>query len=158
MSSYWKIGKLLVDRKIESKHGDGIVKRLSVDLKSKYPDMGLSQRNLWDMKKFYLRYHQCDIKLRQAVAVLPWSHNLILMSYDLSPEHVKFYASEIQTKGWSREMLRHALKTEFHLSIETAIKSNNFEDTLPGHQAEYQYLLPKNKLQELITHEMRKKE
>ena len=39
MSSYWKIGKLLADRKIESKHGDGIVKRLSVDLESKYPDM-----------------------------------------------------------------------------------------------------------------------
>ena len=145
MSSYWKIGKLLEDRKIDSKHGDGIVKRLSIDLKSKYPNMGLSQRNLWDMKKFYLRYHQCNIKLRQAVAVLPWSHNLILMSYDLSPEYVEFYAS-------------HALKTEYHLSVKTAIRSNNFSDTLPTQQAEYQYLLPKNKLQELITHEMRKKE
>ena len=102
MSSYWKIGKLLEERKIDSKHGDGIVKRLSVDLKSRYPNMGLSQRNLWDMKRFYLRYYQCDTKLRQAVAVLPWSHNLILMSYDLSPEYVEFYASEIQTKGWSR--------------------------------------------------------
>ena len=102
MSSYWKIGKLLEERKIDSKHGDGIVKRLSVDLKSRYPNMGLSQRNLWDMKRFYLRYYQCDTKLRQAVAVLPWSHNLILMSYNLSPEHVEFYASEIQTKGWSR--------------------------------------------------------
>ena len=102
MSSYWKIGKLLEERKIDSKHGDGIVKRLSVDLKSRYPNMGLSQRNLWDMKRFYLRYYQCDTKLRQAVAVLPWSHNLILMSYDLSHEYVEFYASEIQTKGWSR--------------------------------------------------------
>ena len=42
MSSYWKIGKLLEDRKIDRKHGDGIVKRLSIDLKSKYPNMGLS--------------------------------------------------------------------------------------------------------------------
>ena len=80
------------------------------------------------------------------------------MSYDLSPEYVEFYASEIQIKGWSREMLRHALKTEYHLSVKTAIRSNNFSDTLPTQQAEYQYLLPKNKLQELITHEMRKKE
>ena len=137
MSSYWKIGKLLEERKIDSKHGDGIVKRLSVDLKSRYPNMGLSQRNLWDMKRFYLRYYQCDTKLRQAVAVLPWSHNLILMSYNLSPEHVEFYASEIMTKGWSREMLRHALKTEYHLSVKTAIRSNNFSDTLPTQQAEY---------------------
>ena len=95
MSSYWEIGKLLEDRKIDSKHGDGIVKRLSIDLKSKYPDMGLSPRNLWDMKKFYLRYNEGDTKLRQAVAVLPWSHNLLLMSHNLSPEHVVFYANEV---------------------------------------------------------------
>lgn len=36
MSSYWEIGKLLEGKKIEGKHGDGVVKRLSVDLKSKY--------------------------------------------------------------------------------------------------------------------------
>ena len=41
MSSCREIGKLLEEKKIESKHGDGIVERLSVDLKSKYPDMGL---------------------------------------------------------------------------------------------------------------------
>ena len=71
MSSYWEIGKLLEECKLDSKHGDGVVERLSVDLKAKYPDMGLSPRNLWDMKKFYLRYNECDTKLRQAVAVLP---------------------------------------------------------------------------------------
>ena len=106
MSSYWEIGKLLEEKKIDSKHGDGIVKRLSVDLKSKYPDMGLSPRNLWDMKKFYLRYNEGDTKLRQAVAVLPWSHNLLLMSHDLSPEHIVFYANEVVPKGWSRPQSR----------------------------------------------------
>lgn len=64
MSSYWEIGKLLEERKINGKHGDGVVKRLSVDLKSKYPDMGLSPRNLWDMKRFYLSYSNKDIKVR----------------------------------------------------------------------------------------------
>ena len=137
MSSYWEIGKLLVERKLDSKHGDGVVKRLSVDLKLKYPDMGLSPRNLWDMKKFYLRYYECDTKLRQAVAVLPWGHNLLLMSYDLPPEHIIFYASEVTTKGWSRDMLRHALKSEYHLSIQTTERSNNFMTTMPIQQAEY---------------------
>ena len=136
-SSYWEIGKLLEECKLDSKHGDGVVERLSIDLKSKYPDMGLSPRNLWDMKKFYLRYNECDTKLRQAVAVLPWGHNLLLMSYDLSPEHVVFYANEVITKGWSRDMLRHALKSEYHLSIQAVEKSNNFTTTLPAQQAEY---------------------
>ena len=92
---HWEIGKLLDERKVDSKHGDSIVKRLSIDLKTKYPDMGLSPRNLWNMKRFYLRYCQYDTKVQQAVAVLPWSHNLLLMSYDLSPENIVFYANEV---------------------------------------------------------------
>ena len=137
MSSYWEIGKLLEERKVDSKHGDNIVKRLSIDLKTKYPDMGLSPRNLWNMKRFYLRYCQYDTKVQQAVAVLPWSHNLLLMSYDLSPEYIVFYANEVYAKGWSRDMLNHALKSEYHLSIQTVEKSNNFDSTLPAQQADY---------------------
>ena len=32
MSSHWEIGRLLKERKLDSKHGDNIVRRLSVDL------------------------------------------------------------------------------------------------------------------------------
>ena len=137
MSSYWEIGKLLDERKVDSKHGDSIVKRLSIDLKSKYPDMGLSPRNLWNMKRFYLRYCQYDTKVQQAVAVLPWSHNLLLMSYDLSPEYIVFYANEVYAKGWSRDMLNHALKSEYHLSMQAVERSNNFDTALPAQQADY---------------------
>ena len=137
ISTYWEIGKLLTQRKLDSKHGDGVVNRLSADLKSRYPDMGLSPRNLWDMKRFYLKYNEGDVKLQQAVAVLPWGHNLLLMSYDLSPEQVIFYANEVLAKGWSRDMLRHALKSGYHLSVEADEKSNNFALVLPTQQAEY---------------------
>ena len=52
-SAYWEIGKMLHERKVESGHGDGVVRQLSVDLKERYPKMGLSPRQLWNMKKFY---------------------------------------------------------------------------------------------------------
>ena len=52
-TAHWEIGKLLHDKKVESKHGSGVVNRLSYDLKERYPQMGVSPRNLWDMKKFY---------------------------------------------------------------------------------------------------------
>ena len=52
-NTHWEIGKLL--------------QRLSVDLKERYPDMGLSPRNLWDMKKFYLRFCDSDAKQRHNV-------------------------------------------------------------------------------------------
>ena len=50
-TAHWEIGKLLHDKKLESKHGSGVVNRLSYDLKQRYPQMGVSPRNLWDMKK-----------------------------------------------------------------------------------------------------------
>lgn len=136
-SSHWEIGRLLEERKLDSKHGDSIVKRLSVDLKERFPSMGLSPRNLWDMKQFYLRYYQEDTKLRQLVAVLPWGHNLLLMDYRLSTEHILFYANEIISKGWSRNMLNLALKSEYHLSLQVTEKSNNFSVTMSNENAEY---------------------
>lgn len=63
-TAHWEIGKLLHDKKIESKHGSGVVNRLSFDLKQHYPQMGVSPRNLWDMKKFYERFCNSEPKLR----------------------------------------------------------------------------------------------
>lgn len=53
---HWRIGQLLYERKLDSAHGDGVVKRLSVDLKAMYPKMGMSVSNLWAMKKYYVRF------------------------------------------------------------------------------------------------------
>lgn len=79
MSVYWNLGKLLSEQKVEKKHGEGVVNRLSVDLKTEFPDMGLSPRNLWYMKQFYENYRDADSKLQRSVAVLPWRHNLLLL-------------------------------------------------------------------------------
>lgn len=74
-SLYWNLGKLLFEKQLEEGYGSGVVKQLSVDLKLEFPDMGLSPRNLWNMKRFYERYYQADTKLLRSVAVLPWGHN-----------------------------------------------------------------------------------
>ena len=137
ISSHWEIGRLLEERKLDSKHGDSVVKRLSADLKAKYPNMGLSPRNLWNMKRFYLRYYQEDIKVQRSVALLPWRHNIVLLRYNLSSEHVIFYANEVLNKGWSLDMLNLALKSEYHLSLQASEKSNNFALTMSDENAEY---------------------
>ena len=137
MSSHWEIGRLLEERKLDSKHGDQIVKRLSVDLKAKYPNMGVSSRNLWNMKRFYLRYYQEDTKVQRSVELLPWRHNMLLLRHNLSTEHIVFYANEIINKGWSFDILNLALKSEYHLSLQASEKSNNFAVTMSGEHAEY---------------------
>lgn len=137
-TAHWNIGKLLYEKKLESQHGSGVVNRLSVDLKMNYPKMGLSPRNLWDMKKYYVRFHESDEKLRQAVAVLPWWHIQKLMSkFKNDDKAIFYYAEEIVKKGWNRDLLVNALKLEMHRHQTAQEIDNNFENTLPATQALY---------------------
>ena len=65
-------------------YGDNVVRRLSADLKERYPKMGVSPRNLWYMKKFYERYAGHNEKVQRSVALFPWSHNLLLLRKGLN--------------------------------------------------------------------------
>lgn len=136
-SVYWNLGKLLSEKQLEKGYGSGVVKQLSIDLKSEFPDMGLSPRNLWNMKRFYERYYQADIKLLQSVAVLPWGHNLLLLDKIQSLDEVVFYANEVLTKGWNRYLLLNAIKMDTYNRNKSQLKTNNFSNTLPEISAEY---------------------
>ncbi len=134
-TAHWEIGKLLHDSKVESKHGSGVVNRLSYDLKQRYPQMGVSSRNLWDMKKFYERFSDSEPKLRQAVAVLPWGHILTLMrKFGDDDSAILYYAQEITSKSWNRELLSSAIALKMHVR-KNEPSDNNFEQTLPATQA-----------------------
>lgn len=136
-SVYWNLGKLLFEKQLEEGYGSGVVKQLSIDLKNEFPDMGLSPRNLWNMKRFYERYYQADTKLLHTVAVLPWGHNLLLLDKVQSLSAVAFYASEVVAKGWSRDLLLNAIKIDSYSRADNTLKTNNFSDTLPELSAEY---------------------
>ena len=135
ISTYWNLGKLLHDRKIASGYGGRVVKRLSADLGRRYPDMGFSPRNLWNMKLFYERYAKSGKKLLQAVAVLRWGHNLLLLNKKLSDDETLFYATECVKKGWSRELLLNAVKMHLSEKSPSATRSNNFTVSLPEDRA-----------------------
>ncbi|MDE5544238.1 MAG: DUF1016 domain-containing protein, partial [Bacteroidales bacterium] len=116
-NTYWELGKMLYERKIDSIHGANVVNRLSSDLKQRYPSMGFSPRQLWNMKKFYLRFYKSDSKLLQLVAVLPWGHILKLItdsSTKNNDEAILYYVNEAVQKGWSRELLTNAIKLKMY--------------------------------------------
>jgi predicted nuclease of restriction endonuclease-like (RecB) superfamily len=133
---YWNLGKLLSERKIEKGHGASVVNRLSIDLKTEFPDMGLSPRNLWDMKRFYEEYKDASPKLRQCVAVLPWKHNLLILSKTANHDEALFYAEKASTLGWSRDILLNYLKADAYNAEKNLPKSHNFRETLPEILAE----------------------
>jgi DUF1016 N-terminal domain len=99
--------------------------------------MGLSPRNLWDMKKFYEYYQFTDSKVRQAVALLPWGHNLLIMSKSNSEEEALFYASKTIELAWSRDILLNYIKANTYLNEKGSTKSHNFLETLPENMGDY---------------------
>ncbi len=135
---HWNVGRILYERKLDSKHGDGVVKRLSADLKAAFPKLGMSVSNLWNMKRFYVRFHDSDPKLQQAVVVLPWGHlNYLLTKFGDDDNAISYYARKIVEKGWSRDLLTNAVAMEMHLSVPEINSSNNFGLVLPEPQASY---------------------
>ena len=135
---HWEIGKLLYDKKLDSKHGDKVVKRLSADLKAAYPKMGMSERNLWDMKRFYVRFKDSEPKLRQAVAVLPWWNiNKLISKLGDDDEAILYYAEQTVDKQWDRDLMVNAINMGMHTQLPATNISNNFALTLPHAQAAY---------------------
>lgn len=134
--TYWNLGKLLHDKKIEGGYGSNIINRLSVDLKTEFPDMGLSPRNLWYMKRFYERYCNSPEKLQRSVAVLSWRKNILLLEKNLSDEETIYYAVESVDKNWNKDLLLNAIKMKSYSLKKNEIRDNNFATTLPMFQAE----------------------
>lgn len=137
ISVYWNLGKLLSEKVELESYGSGVIKKLSIDLKNEFPDMGLSPRNLWDMKKFYDRYKTANEKLRHNVALLPWKHNLLIMSKTSSDEEALFYATKTVEMGWTRDILLNYIKAKAYLQETNIEKSHNFTKTLPENVASH---------------------
>ena len=134
--TYWNLGKLLHERKIEGGYGSGVIVRLSSDLKQEYPDMGLSPRNLWYMKQFYERFCSSDLKLQRCVAVLAWRKIVLIIDKKLSDNEVFYYATESIQKNWNADLLLNAIKMNMYEAHKNELRDNNFSKTLPVLQAE----------------------
>ena len=137
MQMYWNIGKRLSEEQLEKGYGSSVVKRLSADLQHEFPDTtGFSPRNLWDMKRFYEFYALADAKLRQLVAVLPWKHNLLIMSNSGSIDEARYYVKITHENSLSRNVLLNFIKTDSFKNIKLLPKHNNFANNLPEHLQE----------------------
>ena len=92
--------------------GKSVVEKLSQDLHQTFPDakFGFSPRNLWDMRRFYLEYKD-DAKLRQLVAEIPWSQNLLIINKVKNVDERFYYLTAIIEQAWTRDTLRHQINS-----------------------------------------------
>ena len=82
---YWSLGEDIVNRQMEKKYGAGIIETISRDLQEQFPEVkGLSRRNIFYTKEFYLLYYQHVKKVPQVVAQLGDNNQSSLMGELLS--------------------------------------------------------------------------
>ncbi len=105
--TYFEIGRMIVEEeqngKERAEYGKQIIKGLSKRLISEF-GKGFSQRNLEQMRQFYLTYSKTQTL--SAEFNLSWSHYLKLMRIDNENER-NFYEKEALINNWSlRELQR----------------------------------------------------
>lgn len=139
----------------EKRWGDKVMNRLSIDLREAMPGVsGLTQRNIYYCKQFYLLYFPAletlpqagakssEEKLPQPVArfqsdifSVPWGHHKILIDKCKDNlDKAAFYVRQTIENGWSRAMLLNFIGTGMYERQGKAL--TNFKHTLPDTDSE----------------------
>ncbi|MBK7238289.1 MAG: DUF1016 family protein [Sterolibacteriaceae bacterium] len=131
---YWQIGRDILARQAEQGWGTKVIDRLAKDLRTAFPEMkGFSPRNLKYMRAFADAWADAAF-VQQAVARLPWGHNLVLLDRLPGPETRKWYAAKAIEHNWSRNVL--VMQIETGLLERSGKAVTNFPSTLPAPQSD----------------------
>lgn len=140
---YWSVGADIVEMQNKHKWGSGVIKQLSLDLRSAFPCKdGFSVRNLEYMKKWYLFYYKHFTKSNQAGAIfslpkefslVPWRHHVHIVYKCNHLEEALFYINKTIEHNWSRRELEDNIADNLYIKQGNAI--TNFNNQLPEPQS-----------------------
>lgn len=155
---YWDIGGLIINRQRAKGWGNSVVEKLASDVQKAFPGIeGFSPRNIWRMRAFHLAWGRsegvppavdskdrkklpramADLEsqfLPQAVAEIPWGHNVALLEKLKNTAQRLWYAQHTIANGWSRSMLEHWIESGLYSRQGKAV--TNFKTTLPPPQSD----------------------
>ncbi len=125
---YWEIGKSIAEKQSKYNWGKNIVQNLSQDLQKEFPGIqGFSDRNLWRMRNFYLKYSENE-KLPPLVAEIGWSHNLVILEKCKDDLEREFYIKMTKKYGWTKNVLIHQIEGQSYERF--LMNQTNFDKTL----------------------------
>lgn len=106
---YLQLGEYISHKLESSVWGEGVVDALAIYIADRHPGLsGFTRTNLFRMRKFYETYRG-DTKVAPLVPLLPWSHNLLIMSRCKRSEEREFYLRLAHRDRWSRRELERQL-------------------------------------------------
>lgn len=107
---YWKVGETISRRIAAAEWGDGVVSQLAAYLVETQPGLrGFTRVNLFRMRQLYETYRDEAI-VSPLVRLLPWTHNLIILSQCKRPEERAFYLQLAVRERWSKRELERQLQ------------------------------------------------
>lgn len=145
---YWSIGKDISNKQKQYKWGAKVIERLSLDLRSEFPDAeGFSRTNLYYIKRWYEFFsteivHQVGGQLEnkntgktdipQLLLRVPWKHHTVIVSKCNTIQAALFYLNKVTEDNMSRTELEHIIEARLYEHAGKAL--NNFDATLPQPQ------------------------
>ena len=131
---YLEIGKKLSQSETAS-WGKKIVEHLANDLRKEFPDMkGFSRSNIFAMKQVYQAYEDAPNSVQQLVGLIPWGHNILIVTKIKELSVRQWYLEKTIQNGWSRSILSAQIESSLHEREGKAV--TNFLTTLPPLQSE----------------------
>ncbi len=131
---YWQIGREILARQAEQGWGAKVIDRLAHDLHTAFPDMkGFSLRNLKYMRAFAESWPDAEF-VQEALAQLPWYHQLALLDKLETIESRRWYAAKAIEHNWSRNVL--VMQIESRLLERQGKAVTNFAHLLPAPQSD----------------------
>jgi len=109
---YWNVGKIIKTEILEDnkpEYGKSVIQNISQELVSEY-GRGYSQRNLFNMVKFYEVFNDEEI-LHTLCTKLTWSHFRKLI-YIKEPLKMEFYATLALNERWSVRELDERINSQ----------------------------------------------
>ncbi len=103
-----------------------------------FPEVkGFSKRNLEQIRRWYVFWNQVPEIAKQAASqlfVIPWWHNVVIISKCSSHSEALYYVQQTQAHGWSRAVLTHQIESGLWQREGKAL--SNFAKTLPPPQSD----------------------
>ena len=95
---------------------------------------GFSERNLLNMKKYYLECKN-NSNLQKLSEKIPWSHNILIFSKIKEEKQREWYIEQTSINGWSYDDLAFQIKSDLYTRQVLGDKPNNFQNTLQPPQS-----------------------
>ena len=125
---YWEIGKNIVEKQELFGWGKSVVQNLSSELQKEFVGMkGFSERNLWNMRNFYIEY-KGNIKLQTLSAQIGWSHNIAIFQKTKDELEREFYIKMVIKFGWTYRVLDNHIDNKSYEKY--LLNQTNFDNTI----------------------------